>query len=596
MYLMSGVVQPGYLAFDDKRREEFLSQLGTFSHSERDAFHKLCLNWQPRIPYERFSAVVNRGDESTTSDILSLMDKLKRRRVGLIRTDVIDGERRRVFLILTDQHDPRFYRELTDEFFVDMIESITNPFPFLSSIKREFEAIPPGAFQVVTSSDVAAYFSGEASSDRALAIPVLDDEQVLVTPEKLKPFLNLSILKMRHHLTSTSLLGVLAKLLDSSILNLKEMISGKDPSFWHQFSATIVDNRSELSRNRNVSVSPLFFHAAWIVKTLVEAQLNDVEKRKRAEKEYEIDLEAIALAIKEAPDGLVASDQLDRMLDAQKDKYGEKFASFRDRFFEHYVHVRSRNSLPKVVELNGRYIHRDNVFPMFLEHFRMSELELKSEFIHRMEQSLKGNTRRPDPAFLSIDNFEEAVAASIRSRSVYLSDLIEKPAVLAEAMILHAKQNKLAKDVHELKERLSLYFDPETLKPLPLREWFSLRLTEIFEYAFERLPILRRIWIRLTGKYDSLRNKYVGSGSIDGSRPLRTYERTPDTITGVEPRRPGPVATGNSGGVRRPRTERVTRTRRRSKPNTEPVKRPYSKKQIDSAWDSFSDVIRKDPN
>lgn len=594
MYVMSGVAQPGYLAFDEKRREEFLSQLGTFSHSERDVFHKLCLNWQPRIPYDRFSAIINRGDESTSSDILSLMDKLKRRRVGMARTDVIDGERRRVYLILTDQHDPRFYRELVDEFFVDMLESITNPFPFLSTVKRDFDAIPPGAFRIVTAAEVATYFSGDTSSDRALAIPVLDDEQVLVTPEKLKPFLNLSILKMRHHLASTSLLGVLAKLLDSSILNLKEMISGKDPSFWHQFSSTIVDNRAELARNRSVSVSPLFFHAAWIVKTLVDAQINEIEKKKRTEKEHEIDLEAIALAIKEAPDGLVTGDQLDRMLEAQKEKYGDTFASFRDAFFTNYVHTHGRGSLPKVLELKNRYIHRDNLFPMFLEQFHLCELELKSEFVHRMEQSLRGNTRRPDPAFLSPENFEDAISTAVRAHSEYLADLIEKPAVLAEAIILHAKQNKLAKDVNELKERLSLYFDPDTLKPLPLREWFSLRLTELFEYAFERLPILRRIWIRLTGKYDSLRGKYIGSGA--GSRPLRTYERPGPTSMGAEPRRPDSAkSTSRAGTARRPRGERVSRGRRRSKPKTEPVKRPYSKKQIDSAWDTFSDAIRKDP-
>lgn len=596
---MSGEVQPEFLSFDEKHREALLSQLGTFSHSERDAFHKLCLNWQPKIPYERFAAVINRGDISSSSDIVSLMDKLKRRRVGLIRTEIRDGERHRAYIVLTNQHNPRFYRELVDEYFVDMIESITNPFPFLSTIKSEFDSIPPGVFHVVTADEIAGYYSGDITSDTALAIPVLDDEQILISSHFLKPFLNLSILKMRHHLSSTSLLGVLAKSLDSSLLSLKEKIAAKDPSFWHQFCSTVVEKRKDLAHNRNVSVSPLFFHAAWIVKTLVEAQLAEVQKKKRIEQEHELDLEAISLAIKEAPDGLVASDQLERMLEAQKDKYEDTYEDFRESFFTSYVQAQGRISLSKIVDLDGRYIHRDNIFPMFLERFHECELELKSEYVLRMERSLRGNTRKPDSAFLSVENFEETIASSVRVHSVFLAALIDKPAVLAEAMILHAKQNKLAKDVNELKERLSLYFDPETLKPLPLRDWFNLRLTEIFEYAFERLPILRRIWIRLTGKYDSLRNKYVGSGVSNGKLPLRTYERSKPITGGVEPRRPVSASSRRPSTERSQRrkakTENVTRKTRRSKPKTEPVKRPYSKKQIETAWDSFSDVIRKDP-
>ena len=187
-------------------------------------------------------------------------------------------------------------------------------------------------------------------------------------------------------------------------------------------------------------------------------------------------------------------------------------------------------------------------------------------------------------------------------------------------MILHAKQNKLVKDVNELKQRLSVYFDPETMKPLPLYDWFNLRLLEIFEIAFERLPILRRIWIRLTGKYESFRSRYVGQSAI------RRQERaTSGTSTatasggsaedeGISGKSFPNQDRGDHGDQRRtaagatphepPHATNAVHTDGHASASTskkpvlsaeaEAKKRAYSKKQVDSAWEEFGSSIKKD--
>jgi hypothetical protein len=86
-------MQPYFVTFDTKQREEFLSQTGSFTPAERDAFHKLCQNWQPRIPYERFNALLSRGDGAAPSDLVSLMTKLRKQGLGLLRTRVREGQR-----------------------------------------------------------------------------------------------------------------------------------------------------------------------------------------------------------------------------------------------------------------------------------------------------------------------------------------------------------------------------------------------------------------------------------------------------------------------------------------------------------------------
>ncbi len=87
-------MQPYFVAFDTKQREELLSQTGNFSPGERDGFHKLCQNWQSRIPYNRFAGLLNRGDGATTSELHSRMRKLRKAGNGLIRTNVQEGQRK----------------------------------------------------------------------------------------------------------------------------------------------------------------------------------------------------------------------------------------------------------------------------------------------------------------------------------------------------------------------------------------------------------------------------------------------------------------------------------------------------------------------
>ncbi len=217
----------------------------------------------------------------------------------------------------------------------------------------------------------------------------------------------------------------------------------------------------------------------------------------------------------------------------------------------------------------------------------MLENELASEFAQQMEQQLKSTRRSKDSTFYSVDNLNEAIGEQVRVRSEFVSSLVEKPSILAEAMILHIKQNHLAQNVEELKQRLSAYFDPDTMQPLPLHEWFNLRPLDLFEKAFEKLPILKRIWIRLTGKYESYRGRYLGQTAIrnatgSGSRPQRAEsERSGD-------------GKKDKGAAKPPPSRRTSRAPRPSAA-AQAAKRAYSRKQVDSAWDEFGNTIKKDP-
>ncbi|HKK49643.1 MAG TPA: hypothetical protein VJ932_11145 [Alkalispirochaeta sp.] len=596
-------MRPDYISFDTKQREELLSQTGNFSPPERSVFHLLCQHWQERIPYERFVSFLNHDDGGTTADLLSLMGTLRQAHMGILRTSVSDGQRSREAMILTNQDSPVFFAELADEYFTDMLESILNPLPLVSTVEDEIGSIPRQAVQPVSPHEIGAYYSGKQESDLPLVVTTLGNEALLVTQKRLRPFVNVAILKMRYFMSNTTLLGALAKLQDTSLLNLKQQCAGKDPTFWLALTKSVVDHRRDLETMRSVSVNENFFHAAVLLKNLIESQIAEAKQKKEAAENRQLDLNAIAMAVKETPEQWIDQSALTELLERQKQKYGDQFESFREEFYERYVKARGKNTLPKIVLLNRKYIHRDNIFPLFLQDFRTLENELASEFARQMEEQLKSAQRSKDSTFYSISNFNEAIAEQVRVRSEFVSSLVAKPAILAEAMILHIKQNQLAHNVEELKQRLSAYFDPDTMQPLPLNEWFNLRPLDLFEKAFEKLPIIKRIWIRITGKYESYRGRYLGQTAIKnaaGTAPRDGRDGARDSDSAESGARRSPRADRSGAGKKR-KGESPQSSRERSSRSARPdaaaqaAKRAYSRKQVDSAWDEFGNTIKKDP-
>ena len=596
-------MQPSFVVFEHKQREEFLSQLGTFSPGERTVFHRLCQGWEPRIRYDRFITGLDSDDGSVT-DLENLIAKLRAEHIGLIRSEIQDQQRRKSAIVLTDRDAPEFYAELLDEYFTHTIASITNPLPLHSVMREELRVLPDEVFETVAPSELARYFDRDAPGSQPLMIPSLDDDCLLINHNNLRTFVNIVIYKLRHYLGNTTILEVVARSLDTGLMQLKEQIGTKEPTTWMQLSNTIIERRADFEALRNAGLDVNMFHAAWLLKSLIESQIQSTKQQQQRESELVVDLEAIELAIKEAPDSWIEAAQVSRMLESQQGKYGEKFETFRDSFYDKYVHAADGRSLPKVVVLDNRYIHRENVFPLFRERFTAVEMDVKPYLVDQMEHQLRTGNREKEPTFFSVDTFASAIEDYVGERDPFLRALNRKPGILAEGLILHAKQHKLVKDVDELKARLALYFDPDTLQPLPIDRWFNLRMADIFAEAFERLHILRRIWIRLSGKYDAMRSRFIGAGAADaiGVVPprARTTPAGPGDAAGARSRpRERPTAPRRSTPPRARHGVRPTTSARPSKRQADDaterdrqVKHSYSRKQVDDAWSEFGSTLK----
>ncbi|MFW6329079.1 MAG: hypothetical protein ACOC28_03200 [Alkalispirochaetaceae bacterium] len=595
--------RPSYIDLNDKEKEEFLSQRGSFSPDERTMFRELLASWEPMIEYQRFLKRVRETGGPTL--IQSLMGKLYKARVGLLRTQVVDGERRPVAIVLAEEESFDFYYEAVCEAYVDLTDSIVNLLPLRSRLVERGLEIPEEHLTLLDAEALPSAMREKEKQERCIAVLAsLNKEELILPSSHLRSFINIAMLKVRYYMSNTSLLEQIARYQDTSLMAIKQSLGAKEPGFWLGLSSTVVDKRKELRSSRNVSVESDFYHSCYLIRRLITAQMEEAKERKRQEKEREIDLETVAVSVKEADSPLLEQSEMVSILEQFKGKYASDFEGFQEEFYRRYVHSKGNRSLPKVVKLEDNYIHRDNVYPFFIDRFQLLSSELRRYYKELMADELRRSSGN-NPVFFSHENFENDIRSQVSNRDSFVSQVLAKPAVLAEAVILYAKQKKQVQTVDELKQRISVYFNPESMKLLDLPTIFNLPLGQIYDAAFEQLHILRRIWVRLTGKYDAVRDKFVSrqvvrSTAVNPRPKLNLADDTPGVVEPPRPDRPGDRARkrGEPSTTARYSSSRGDSLQRRrgAKPGggeRKEVKRPYSKKQQDSAWQNFGESIKK---
>ncbi|MDC7233362.1 MAG: hypothetical protein PQJ58_09015, partial [Spirochaetales bacterium] len=143
---------PSVFQMDLPKREEFLSQVGSFTQEQRRIFHRICDFYDPFLDYNRFVLHAGKDILFANNQIEILMKKLKRAHYGLLEFKFIDGELKPSRIVVTNRDAVEFYnslindeiqRNLMDEGkpFLTMEEmeeqNLTVPFDYLESIGPE---------------------------------------------------------------------------------------------------------------------------------------------------------------------------------------------------------------------------------------------------------------------------------------------------------------------------------------------------------------------------------------------------------------------------------------------------------------------------
>lgn len=586
-------LQPGFLILDTKGREAFLSQCGNFSPAERRIFHRLVAMWAPVIPYNNALAALSSDSVTAKNDLHSLMDKLALVRCGLISTHIHDGERIPLGIILCDADDLAYHSRLLEEGLLDVATDLLKPLPSLQNYRDANIAFPAGLHEVVDFNTLATLHGEKETRESRILLLECGGRGFLLNSSSIRRFVTIALAKLQAVFQNATLLSYFAQRRKQSLMELKSAIEARVPAFWIEFCAEILMARDVLKQQKKVVLDPQFFALAEFMAGFLNAQKEEILKKKKADEERRVDMVAIVENLKSASAFFRSEQEFSELIVSFKQKYPDSFPAFLDEFEKNYLEPQPKKALPVVVHLGKAYIHQENVHPFFLMRLESVGKEFFNVYVRAMEQYIRYRDESESAVFYSQANFEADLAERLRSLDPILFELLQRPNLVAEAIILSIRKHREIKNADDLKSHLAPFFIQDRIVFKTLPQLFGLNLLDIYKLAFLRTSLLRQLIGRITGKHELLLNKFADLA--EGFMEAESSPRQPRNETNAPETRPD----------RQSRESRGKQSRHSSAKPQGAAKKPpaaapkpvqpklYSTDEQNNAWRAFQDRILK---
>lgn len=588
------VQQPSYTNFDNKGREGFLSQIGNFTPGERDLFHRLCRAWEPEIGYQRVLAAASSENANARTDLERLMSRLKSEGVGLISTQIKDGQRQPHTLLLCEKLEKRFFEKLVEEYLIDVLEDPAQQLPGIQFLKAQGVQIPEEYLDPIDFEQLASLTGEKDAAGRVegslFLLPLGKDESYLITKSGVRRFASSALIKAQFLFQNSNLLAAGAALLNSSLMEMKKNIASRLPQFWIGLTKEVVAKRKQLEAHRKLSIPPGFFPLMLFLQRLIEAQVEAGKKAKQQDEERKLDLQAMAEEIRRAPSLALSDENFGNVLQGYKEKYGEGFENFKSEFEERYLKPAARANLSIILHLEKTYVHSDNLHSLFLSRINSIGPELQKIYLALMMVYIKNGGRMQDPCFTSPASMEDDIAEKIRNEDPLLFQLLQRPQAVAEAIINSSKKSNKVRSAEEMKLVLAGFFYPDQIRFKELAIICGIDLREIYQQAFMRLSILRQIIMRVTGKHESFNRQFNEHVQKLYSNLAKHSESRQDAEPEGRPSRSkAPESSAKAG----PGAEKSRRKLGSSPAKPAKTAKMYSETEQEKAWRSFQDSLKK---
>lgn len=584
---------PEFVSSDSMRREEFLSQIGNFAPEHRKIFQSLCENWEPAINYNRF-VTHNSSIRFVEKDLLSLLSKLKSAKCGMLKNKCVNGELKKHAIILTDPSDKSFFYHLVDEETELSQLSTVQPMLTVDSLAEQGIHIPDEYVEMLTPRSISrSYFKECKNQGRIFKIPTSSDDYFLAVSGSLSSLVTMCIKRIREGLKNSNILSYVAKLQSKNLMELRKDMSTNDPNFWLKLTVTILDAKEEILQKSRI-IGNDFFAGCEIIRYFSENEIKEMEQKRADELELFDEMKTLAHEISKEENYFV--DQKD--LNSKMEQSVQRWPDFKEKFYENFVKAKKKTQLPQVVYIGKKYIHRDNIYTYFVQSLAQYSVDLVEFYQKLMESLIRTNNKNNVSVFFSTGNFRSSIREKIEEYDPMMLALLDRPAIVSEAVIHTAKKKMKINDVSRIKNLLENYFEPGRLKFKSLESLFNLNILDIFQYAFLKMPIWKQLFIRILGRYDSYRKQFTGmsrrsehSSHSKGSSSKRRGESVPDFSTmSREERR------AEYKNRQRQRGSQGKKGRSPSIPSfnkPQPIKRRYTKEEQNQAWTEFTDSFEK---
>ena len=589
-------VEPEYVRFETKGRDELLSQIGSFTPLERTLFERLCAAWQPRIDTERFLKRAS-SPEQERSALDRLMAKLRGAQLGL-QVPADEPASQPGFIVLTSAGSLEFWRELVG---VEVRRSLNAG--RLPSEQRlaDRNALPPGYHvKDISSTELAAAWATETDGELIYRIRLLEEFRIVFPARSAKGLITSTLNTLRVDTEERGITEEIARVRNASIHETREQLKSRAPDAWLSICQAIVKERKTIAFRKNIDDHDEIFQAAYLIMVFVEAQLGAAKRRIETDEHIDAELATIIAAVATAKDGVMPQDQFELLVDEATVRLGADGIRLTNRLRERVLTPRPRRSLPTILYLHGGYLHCDSVIRVFNPARISVRDRLVREYVDMIEAYLRGRQTDIAETLGSRDQFNEDLRVRVERTHPLLGEIIARPQVLAEAIIADAKQRNPASTPDDLRVALERFFYVDSSRLRPIAELLELNVVELFDTAYHRLSVLRQLLLRLSGRYESLRNSYerrFGPRRGGSNAPLGA------TVAG------GPIygpAGGHGGDALEPAGTRVHGTAKRSSrgeqfrragraPSPPPKPRAKSAKEIEAVWQEFGNALHSKP-
>jgi hypothetical protein len=611
---MEIVEPPHYVRLPESDQEAFLSQLGNFNPAQRQLFHALCKNWKPEIPYLKFSEQEGRDIKNPHAELEALMRKLGQNKYGLILYRYEEGEAKKDRIVLTEREDERFSFYTLDQAVLRMLETEEWVLPSEDVIADRNITLSEGHIYTIKKEQLhKAALSESFPSPRIVSLNLSTAGNLLFPSQRLLSLIQRSMRIIREGMTNSHNLSELARYRNTSIADVKTKLETKSPAVWVDMVRSILEYGGQDSGNRDLKVPLTFYQAGELLYIYLQNEIRYAKEMREKNEERETDMHALEMQVKKLYREPVTQETFSDLIDKLEPKYGREFEEFKKEFYSRYVKVKEKTQLPPIVFLGKRYIHRDHLYRYGAFRIREISEELKRTYRSIMAAVIRKPNRQERLIFYSDKNFEDDMKVRIREEDPFMWDLLERPRIFAEAIIHTARLEKEVKEIDQVRSILEVYFIPGTMRWKPLPEVFNLNIYLIFKESYLNLSVLRQIWMRITGKFRIMEEKFVefkprpAFKTVDAEPPwaeggIDTLDSSRERTAGAPVRQSG-TPSAQSIGARSPGAARSAATsrkpeiyraqRKRSKPQTYTVKRPVTKKQADEAWEEFKSSLKK---
>jgi len=567
---------PSYFRKDRVGRDEFLSQLGHFGEEHRGLFSRLCDMWEPDMPYGKF--FTKAGHEYLNADTVlhTLMVHLEKGNCGLIANTVRDGKLEKDRIILVDRDSPRFFYWLVENRWQSCRISDRKTFPTLGSFQKH-GGFPNDVLQPLSLTELSGSFI-QSHLDEVImyALPDLEGKTLITTPAVLPVMVEVSRFKIRANLANSPMLPLLARILGTVVSNLSKSLEKDDSLFWNKVSEALIGNRDDILAKR-ANINPEIFIAAKILKIFTRNELNEAEQRREEEAEKRETIQGILLQLTRKDDFLMSS----REFNKQFEPYNDTWPDLKAMFMAHFMKPAGRTGLPPVINIGDDYMYRDHLYPLFKTWHKTAEMELKEFYLNMIERILRTNNKDKFTAFMGMERFRNDIRERLAAEFQILSEMLSKPRIVSEGIIHYSTKVLKISDMDRVKKLLGKYFESGTIRFKNPDDLFNLNPTSMFEEAFRRLSWLRRIILRIFGRYDSYLQTLSPSLRVNSSG----HDDISRHVSAVDV--PRPYRTGLMV------TEGVMDSAVRKRKQSGNKKKNYSARQQEQAWDEFKSAYEK---